>query len=510
MKDNESFAEIMLKASSIMFIFLVIQRLFGYFFNSLLAKSFSQVDYGSYTFAWSIAMFLCGILLLGVGPATSRYVAYYRGKNDINRVNSVIKTGFMMILSLISISLLAIIVINRYDPSMLSLNQMMVLFVCIVFATHGIGYFFSAVVSGYRRPEIGNFFATLFPVLSVAFSLVLVWFGCDFSCILAGIATAFVLSNLACSVFALKNYGLKGSFHPDTAKKLLMFGIPITFIDTANNLLSWADLFIIKFYRGFSDLSVYWASTINANIILMFSMPVISIFSPIVAELYGKKDTERLGFMSSYMFERFLVLSLPILVVFLVFPKGILLTVFNENYVGGALPMQILSVSTFILGLSMIFRTLITASGRPQQEGFIISAAAIVNVILNLILIKPYGIVGASAATLFSSLLIFVLSFIYARRIVKVVVYRDRIVKISISLIVAMFLVYVVKILFPNIIIALIISAFVLALSYSVSLILLKALRKEDVVLVSMVIEKMKVPGKIEALILKFVRIGTS
>lgn len=507
---SESFAGVMLKASSIIFVLIFIQRAFGYLFNSLLSKSISKIDYGSYTFAWSIAMFASGIFLLGVSSATARYVAYYRGKKDIELVNSVIKTGFWINLFLTFISLFGIFVVNRYFPSILSLNPYLLLFVGAIFVIHCIGSFFSAVIGGYRKPEISNIFGTVFPVLSFAFAFIVVLLRYEFVYILFGIALAFLISNILSIVFALKNYGLKGYFKYELIKDLLKFGISMVFIDTANNLLSWADVFIIKMYMDFSNLSVYWAATITANVLLMFSQPIISIFAPIVAELFGKRDTERLAFMSSYLFERVLLLSIPILLVFLMFPKGLLSIIFTQDYMMGALPLQILSISTFLLGLSMLFRILITASGKPHQEARIIFFAAIANVILNLILVKPYGIEGASVATLFSSLFILLLSFKYARKDVKITIYKDRFIKIIASLIIPIILIYIVKILFISLFLEFIASILALGLFYFLSLMFLKTFREEDTMLLTMILGRFNISKNIEKLILDVVKRGIS
>lgn len=509
--ESESFAGIILKVSSLIFVYSVIQRAFGYLLNSLLAKSILQAEYGSYTFAWSIAMFVCGIFLLGIHPATARYVAYYRGKGDVERVNSVIKTGFVITVFLAFMAILLFIGINTLFPYFLSLDFPLALFTCSILVIFSIGGFFSRVIGGYRKPEVSNLFITLYSAFSVVFVLIVVLLGHSFTHILFAIVSAFLISNLLNVVYALKNYGLNGKFKWGVAKELIRFGIPVVAIDTSSNLLAWADVFIIKMFRGFSDLGVYWASMITANLLLMFSQPLVSIFSPIVAELFGKRDTKRLSFMLSYISERFFMLSLPILIIFLLFPRGILSVIFTEDYAPlGSLPLQIYAGAMFLFGLSMLFRTIITGSGKPEQEARIIVIAAIANVILNLMLVKPYGIAGASVATFCSSLFILAASFVYARNIVGFTVYKDRFTKIIGSIAASIVFVYIVKLLILNVLLTFVIAMVVLLVSYAAFLIALRALREEDVMLLEMILNKVKVPEEMKIFILNVMRRGVS
>ncbi len=509
--ESESFAGVILKASSLIFVCLIIQRVFGYFFNSILTKTVSQADYGGYTFAWSVAMFATGIFLLGMPHATSRYIAYYRGKDDAESIDSVIKTGFTITVLLTFIATMLFIGVTTLFPTILSLTYYLTLFTLSILIIWSIGSFFShGILTGYRRPEISGFFAMLHPVLSVTFILIVVFLGYGFTHVLAAITLAFLISNLFAMTYALKNYRIKGKIRWEIAKKLLAFGVPIVAIDTSNNLLAWADIFLIKLFRGFSDLGIYWASTITANLLLLFSQPLISIFSPIVAELFGKKDTQRLSFMISYLIERYCLLTLPILTVFIIFPSGILKTIFTEDYTAGTLPLQIYSTAMLLYGLSTILQTVITGSGKPRHVAQIIIIAAIVNVILNLILIKPYGITGASTATLCSSSFILTASYLHTRKIIKFTMHRDRYTKILTSLTATITVIYMIKLTIPNLPLALTTSIITLPVTYLTLLLTLRALREEDLTLLEMILQKMKIPADTERRILKVLKKGVS
>ncbi|MCX9011533.1 MAG: oligosaccharide flippase family protein [Candidatus Methanoperedens sp.] len=496
----------MFKSSSIVFFALVIIRLFGFLFNSLLTKNITQEEYGSYTFAWSVAQLGAGILLLGISPATAYYIAFNRGKGDIKRAKSYIKTGFIAVVILILISVLGFTGINLLFPEIFSLNGELLLFMLLMFMTHGTGFFFSLVISGFRKPEIGNMFSAVTPIASYLFLIVLSFSGYGFYQILISIVISLAIQYILCTVYVLKNWGFDGEFKPGMIKDLVRFGIPLVFMDVSNGLLWGAGVYVIKFYNSFADVGIFWAASMITGAVLIFPQAMLSIFSPVVSELFGRGDKEKIEHISSYIIERLLMLSLPLIAILLLFPEGILKIVFTQDYSSGAISMQILSVSAFLTGIYLFFITVINTSGHPQQNSKIMFMGATANVISSIILVKYFGINGASMASLISSAVILAVSFKLARRLVRIIIYRDRVLKIMLALISALPLIYLIKINFTNLLWAFFISLVVLLITYTMALLLLKAFREEDMFLLKAVLGE----RKLNISILKILQKGIS
>lgn len=478
----------MLKSSSIVFIALIITRLFGFLFNSLLTKNITQEDYGSYTFAWSIAQLGAGMLLLGIPPATAYYIAFNRGKGNLEKVKAYTKTGFIIVVTLVFSSVLGFVMINRFFPNIFSLNRELLLFMLLMFVIHGTGFFFSLVINGYRKPEVGTIFAATTPIGSYLSIIFLSYLGYGFYPILIGIAASLAVQYILCAVYVLKNWGIDGTFQPGLTKGLLKFGIPSIFMDVSNGLLWWAGIFMIKYYDSFANVGIFWAASMITGAVLMFPQAMLSIFSPVVSELFGKGDKEKIEHISSYIIERIFMLSLPLIAILLLFPEGILKIVFTEDYSSGALAMQVLSISTFLTGIYLFFGTVIMTSGHPQQNSKIMFIGAVSNVIFNIVLVKYFGITGASIAYLISSTIILIISFKLAKRIVRIIIYRDRVTKIMTALASILPFIYAVKIIVTNLFLAFILSLVILAISYFIALMLLKAFREEDSILVKTVL----------------------
>lgn len=478
----------MLKSSSLIFFALIITRLFGFLFNSFFTKIVTQEEYGGYTFAWSIAQMGVGILLLGIPSSTAYYIAFNRGKGDPEKVKVYTKTGFIIIAILVFIFVLGFVAINRLFLNIFSLNRELFLFMLLMFAVHGTGFFFSAVINGHRKPEIGAIFAATTPIVSYLSLIVLSYFGYGFYPILISIVASLGIQYILCAAYVLKNWGFDGKFQPGLTKGLIKFGIPLIFIDVSNLLLLSAGIYVIKFYESFANVGIFWAASMITGTMLVFPQTMLSIFFPVVSELFGKGDKEKIKHISSYIIERLLMVSIPLIAILLLFPEGILKVVFTEDYSSGALPMQILSISMFLTGIYLFYGTVITTSGHPGQNSKIIFIGAISNVILNIIFVRYFGVTGASIASLTSAAIILAITFKRARQIVKIIIYRDRVTKMMIAFGSTLPAIYVVKTIFTNLFLAFILSLVILVIGYFIVLLLLKTFREDDMTLVKTIL----------------------
>jgi O-antigen/teichoic acid export membrane protein len=94
------------------------------------------------------------------------------------------------------------------------------------------------------------------------------------------------------------------------------------------------------------------------------------------------------------------------------FARDIIALIFGVGFVYAVLPLQILIIGTVIFGLVKAIGGSLPGIGRVDVNLKVTGFGAIVNIILNLLLIPIYGIIGAAIATI-TSFVIIALSFIY-------------------------------------------------------------------------------------------------
>jgi len=89
---------------------------------------------------------------------------------------------------------------------------------------------------------------------------------------------------------------------------------------------------------------------------------------------------------------------------------------FGTAYADGAIALQILLFGVLFYTVSLINENIVSGIGKPQIIMNIIVAAAIVNIVLNFILIPLFGINGAAIATMVSYVMMFAFTTIRAAR----------------------------------------------------------------------------------------------
>lgn len=502
------FKKMVLKSSVLLFIALIISRFFGYLFHSLFAKSFSTSEYGLFVYLWSLSMLIAGIGLLGLGFAVSRFIAYSRGSGDESKVRDYFKTGLKLTVFLSLICVLFVLLAVKF--SIIPLDSVSTLFVCALIVVHGIGFYFGSVISGYRRPEVANINIAVGQVLKFLFLIAVVYFASGFNLALLSFVLAFALGYLLNVIYFYMSYGFGGKFRFALAGELAKFGVFIVFADTANNLLSWASIFLIQYFIGYSLVAVFNAAYLVSTIGLVLFTAVVEVYSPVVTELLGRKDYGKCSRLSSHLLESFFLLFLPPFLVLYLFSSEVLSIFFTHEYVQAALVLRILLFSSFIFGVAMLLRRFIIADGRPSVDARIIISSAIVNVVLNYALIPYYGINGAALASLCSSALMLLLSIMYIGDKIRLSLSKIRLLKILAATIVSSIAVYYVKALIESSIISLFASTIILCVIYALVLLLLKSLREEDVEMVEMVSAKIPLPAGIKTSIIKLLEYGIS
>jgi len=183
-----------------------------------------------------------------------------------------------------------------------------------------------------------------------------------------------------------------------------------------NSIGGRVDIFMITAYTGLEDAAVYSMALYLATIIELPQRSLGQVLSPLMADAINKNDLERVrtinrdAAVSQLMagFLLFLLIVLNIKDFYEVIPNG-------EKYAGGIGVVIITGISKLITH-AMGANTLITTNSRYYRINFVlIIAFVLVNITGNYLLIPIYGIVGAAAATAFSTMLIAVVYFLFVR-----------------------------------------------------------------------------------------------
>lgn len=198
-------------------------------------------------------------------------------------------------------------------------------------------------------------------------------------------------------------------------KKLLSLSFPMMFSALFLFISNWTDIFMLGILSSKKDVGVYNAAFKLAIIALIVINAVNTIFGPRISELFSQNKFDKIEKEYHNARKTTIYLTLPIIIILILFRKQLLL-LFGNEFLYGETAFTIivcgLLINIFAGGVDHFLNM---TSHQKQLRTFTIISASL-NVCLNYFLIKRMGINGAAIASLVSSLTINLLCIIYIKK----------------------------------------------------------------------------------------------
>lgn len=202
---------------------------------------------------------------------------------------------------------------------------------------------------------------------------------------------------------------MKLNFRAELLKVALIFGLPLVLSSAGFMLLNLSDRYIIKWLLGAKYVAIYGlgyriAGVLNMFLILPFNLGLL----PLAYKYFGKENDKRfyskLMTYSTYFFVwGFVVLSL-------FSPELIFIFASKGNYESSFFVTPIILLSYVFSGMRLTAQLGMLLTKNTKHIAWITIAAAVLNILLNLIFIPTFGIIAAAINTLISFLVFYVVT----------------------------------------------------------------------------------------------------
>jgi O-antigen/teichoic acid export membrane protein len=180
-------------------------------------------------------------------------------------------------------------------------------------------------------------------------------------------------------------------------RDLFVTAMPMYGSAVADVVMTFSDVLILGMFATAADVGIYTAAARTALLTRFLLLANSAVAAPRFAALHAAKDAEgvaRLAVRSTLLTT---VSSVPLLLIFLVFPERVL-SLFGPQFEAGAQVLIILTIGQFVNAATGPVGYLLNMSGFHRIEGRISVAGAVMTVGLCFALIPFWGIVGAAAA----------------------------------------------------------------------------------------------------------------
>ncbi len=438
------------KGAGISLVGLVFAKVLNYGYRFLISRTGPEA-YGTFSLAMAIIGFASMIAVLGLSSGVVRYVALYTAKNDVEKARGAILsslriTGVTSILISIAVFLTAGYFAEVFHTPNLAL-ALRIFAISIPF--DALTQIFYSILLGLKRIRYYTYAQQIIPPSIKIFSaLILMFLGYQLYAIIGSTIISIIFTFFITLYFLeVKAYPFLKNRHNfySLEKELFRYSIPLAFSAFIFILMSWTDTIFLGYFKDTVAVGIYNVAVPTAQLLYIIPNAFGALFSPVLTDAYSSGNKKRMETIYKAITRWNTYFNVPLLLLLVLFSPSIINIFFGAEYVSGHTAAGILSFSVFVSSISLSAMWVLTTMKRTRYVLHSTVASAIINVILNILLIPAFGLEGAAIATLISSVVITLLYVTGVRKYSGITPFSKNMVKPVVSSVLSIFIIYFVS-----------------------------------------------------------------
>ncbi len=423
---GDGIGAVLARGSSGVFVVKVIGAGIGFLAHIILARFMGAGNYGIYIYVFSWMTIFSILGSMGFNTSALRFVASYQANKEWGALHGFLRrsrqifTASSIVFSVIAAATI-IIFKSRfpYDLFYTSLLGCLLMPIFVSLQMHG------AYLQGLKKVIHAQ--APLFigrPLLMIlgAFTIFLLHHQSISS------YTVMSLDILATTVALLVTYKYLRDFIPEQAKLArpiyhtntwIKVSFPLLLIGCFEIVIEQTDIVMLGMLVGTTESGLYAAASKVSTLISFGFMAVNVIAAPMISELYSQGKIQELHRLVKLAAIGILAIAIPVSIIIIIWGESIL-GLFGQPFIASYYPLVILSIGQLVNSLAGTAVYLMTMTGHQREVAIVFGVTALVNIILNLILIPVIGMVGAAIATSATLSMWNIVLLIYVKRKLKI------------------------------------------------------------------------------------------
>ncbi len=404
-----SYKKFIFRETLILFISSVLTALSGYLLRVFLAKSLTVYDYGLFFGVFSIISTIIPFKDFGLASTVVRYLPEYNVKNEKGKINNAIKFLFFFQIVLYAlIILVCLIFAKQLLASLISDKRSFTLFTILL-----LSYSFSIFDSMFNATYLGFKKIYLFSIFQFTASLILMlscyattFFGVTVTNIALAYFTAFFLTTVSEIWFFLDLvpgiFKHRFSIDKEQIKELFSFSLFQFLSSSFKNLSHSLSSIIMIWVSNLENVAYLNIAMPTANIIKFLFKPISIVLLPISSEINARDDKKSKNLIPT-IYKYLIIAFVPVGLFFIHFSGYLIEFLFTSKYALASRSLSLFVFSYFFISVYELNSSILLGH-KKKNEALVASIGFMtVNFVASLILIKLYGLIGAAAAYLISS-----------------------------------------------------------------------------------------------------------
>jgi O-antigen/teichoic acid export membrane protein len=371
----------------------------------ILTRLMGSANYGVYSYAIALVGVFTILGLLGQDGYIVKTVAKLASSKQFDEVSSFVKGAFGRTVLLNIVMLMTLIIALSFYQEQLAEDKYMTLFVAISII------FFTVLMRVYiglfqgMQQVITSLYAdklirplSFFCIISIMSFFVQHEMSATNAITANALAAFIALAVIAYLWSQKKPYARSPSIKAQDLTTGWRPALPFALLAGVSVIYGNIDVIMLGAYVPDSEIGIYRIAGRVATLISFAIIAVRSAFNPRISSLYAQNDFATLQNIASKAALATTVVALPCFLVF-VFAGYWVLILFGDEFTSGTNILTVLSIGQLIgtICASGISILMMTSHANKAAQSLIFGA--ILNVVLNYLLIPSYGAIGAAYAT---------------------------------------------------------------------------------------------------------------
>ena len=390
----------------------------------ILIKSLGVSVYGGYSLLLTFSGFIAGISSFGVGY---RYKRFIPSETDLGEKRLLFYTQFyFQLISLVFFWIIFIIVKDGFQYDFFRENiDFSVYLLCGVML---FDFLWTQATNYFRNTHRMNHYtlsSTIRPYLNIACIIFVIYYlkqtGINYL-LLAAIATGIIMT-IPYSFLMIKEIGFQlPKFNYKQITEDIRLGFPLMLTFVIDFVLSGSDRFIIAYYMSTTAVGHYNPAYTLGSLIVFIPKVCGVVLPPLLIHAYDRKDELVSNELINYTIKFFLIFVIPFVIGSFILSKPLLTLLANNEVAEAAwFVTPIVALGTLFYGLNIIFSEILFVQMKTKMIFYINVFAAVLNLVLNLILMHYFkNIIIAAATTLLSYLISFLIFYKNIQSTIKI------------------------------------------------------------------------------------------
>lgn len=379
--------------------------------KKVLTSHLSPADFGTYSLALTVISITGAVATLGLNEGVPRYIAFFRGRHEEQKVHELIISAMLMgliagLLSiLVSPSLFHSLAENGFDAQGKILSVVKILVFAVPFTI--LLNLTVAIYRGFDRTNVNMYFYNIIrPVSLLGFASAAVFIGASLKGVVFADLISMVFTFGIMSVYFIKKPPIKRAIKQERkikfsepTRQLIRYSFPLLITATLLNMMSWMDTIMLGYFKSAEVVGIYNAVYPLVGFLSLVIASMGYVYVPVTSRLWGQNNTAPLGSIYAVMTKWCFLLTFPLFALIFVYPEYFITKLYGAEYVSGATALRILALG-FITNsyFGFNYHTLLASGDSDFLMKCSVTSVGI-NAVINFMLIPNYGMVGAAIGT---------------------------------------------------------------------------------------------------------------